>query len=70
MAHTRCMLDKQSYMHARVCTRLRAHTHTQTNTYTYCFSVASMIRERASMVRYTYEYIACLVCLLLHNFYI
>ena len=48
------MLDKQGYM------RVHAHTlgHTQINNI-YCFSTATMIRERASVLRYTY--IACIV---------
>ena len=59
MAHTFCMLDKQGYMHAG------AHAHAPGNMHelahartqicnTYCFSTATMIRERASMLRYTY----------------
>ena len=68
MAHTRCMLDKQGYTYARVCTRpgVRAPTHTQARTHRqirniYWFSAATMISERASMLGYTY--IACLVVL-------
>jgi hypothetical protein len=38
--------------------RARAHTHTQTSNI-YCVFTATMIRERASVRRYTY--IACLV---------
>ena len=52
MAHTRCMLDKQDYTHARTCTRplsrasthalthlrARAHIHTQTNIILIAFS--------------------------------
>jgi hypothetical protein len=38
--------------------RLHAHTHTPRSN-TYCFSTATTIRERASMLRYVY--IACLV---------
>ena len=43
MAHTLCMLDKQgdTHAHAEICN-------------TYCFSSATMIRERASVLRYTY----------------
>ena len=43
MAHTLCMLDKQgdTHAHAEICN-------------TYCFSTATMIRERASVLRYTY----------------
>jgi hypothetical protein len=70
MVHTRCMLDKQGYMHARACTcpRARAHArvHSRAHTSTqlcniYCFSTATMIRERALMLRYTY--IVCLLTL-------
>ena len=57
MAHMRCMLDKQGYMHVGAWTRPRAHNPV---TNAYCFSMAAMIRERASMLHYTY--IACLVC--------
>jgi hypothetical protein len=51
MAHKRCMLDKQGYIHAHGCTppratRARAHARAQ-------------IRERASRLCYTYT--ACLV---------
>ena len=52
MAHTRCMLDKQGYMHIRV------RTH-RPGSNTYCFSTSTMIRECALMLRHTY--IACLV---------
>ena len=49
-------------MHVCACTRplarVPAHTHAQTND-TYCFSTAIMIRERASLLRYTY--VSCLV---------
>ena len=48
MAHTRFMLDKQGYMHARA--------HILNICY---FSTATMIHERASMLRCTY--IVCLV---------
>ena len=57
MAHTSCMLDKQGYMHARSCdlahARTRAQTHIQICNI-YCFSMAKIIRERASMLSYTY----------------
>jgi hypothetical protein len=48
-------------------TRTRTHTHTQTNKYySYCFSTATTIRERASLLRYTYN--APLVLILdIHN---
>jgi hypothetical protein len=65
------LLAKQGYMHARVCTRprawtrtrddlTRAHTHTRARAQlcnTSCFFTSTMIRARASMLRYTY--IAC-----------
>jgi hypothetical protein len=54
MAHTSCMLDKQGYTHVRTL----ASAHTQIYNI-YYFSTATMIRERASIVRYTY--IVCLV---------
>ena len=60
MAHTRCMLEKQGYMHTP--TRLGAHTHARKHRpkyNTYCFSLQQWFCERASMLRYTY--IACLV---------
>ena len=48
------MLDKQEDMHACVCTRLRAEAHARTEVCNiYCFSTAKMIRERASVLRYT-----------------
>jgi hypothetical protein len=57
-------------MHLCACTRPRAlaptHTHARTRTHTDrqtcnipCFSTATVIRERASLLRYTY--IACLI---------
>ena len=60
MAHRSCMLDKQSYTHVRACTRpsarrARARTHANTHTCNIsCFSTATMIRELASVLRYTY----------------
>ena len=63
MAHMRCILDKQGYIHARVCaspsTRTPTRTHARARTHrqicnSYCFVTATMIRERASMLRYTY----------------
>ena len=44
------------------CPSTRGNTHTHTQIYIYCFSTATMIRERALMLRYTY--IACLVFVL------
>jgi hypothetical protein len=66
MAHTRCMLDKQGYMHTRACTRPRVRVSIHACTHwqicnTYCFSTATVIRERALVLRYTF--IACLVFL-------
>jgi hypothetical protein len=57
-------LDKQGYMHARICARPLALTHGQICKI-FCFSTAKMIRERASTLRYTY--IACIVILTLLN---
>ena len=81
MAHTCCMLDKQRYTrarafthprarahpHARMHARARAHTHTHTEICNiYCFSTATIIHERASILRYAY-----VVCLLYYcNYYI
>jgi hypothetical protein len=57
------MLDKQGYMHAHACTRPRALAHARTHARAhsrtqicsaYCFSTATTIRERASVLRYTY----------------
>jgi hypothetical protein len=70
MAHTRCVLDYQGYMHvcASTCPRVRVTARTHASAHacthwprsnTYCFSTATVIRERASVWRYTY--IACLV---------
>ena len=39
------------HMHAHEC--MHAHTHRSINN-TYCFFTATMTRERASMIRYTY----------------
>jgi hypothetical protein len=55
MAHTRCMLDKQDYIHVRACTRPRAHTHAQT----YCFSTATMVSPMHLSVT---SYVHCLPC--------
>ena len=74
MAHTRCMLDKES-LHA--CTRMHTymypgtHTHTHPHTLisnTYCFSTATIIRERAFVLRYTY--IACHVTFLCRCYFV
>jgi hypothetical protein len=62
MAHTRYMLDKQGYMHARFRAYIRTHGSARTHRpicNTYCFSTATMIRERASVLRYTY--IVCII---------
>ena len=69
IAYTLCMLDKQDYTHAGACMHTHApeqphkhlRTHARTHKYktTYCFFTVTMIRQRASMLRYTY--IACLV---------
>ena len=50
---------EQGYMHVCSFTRPRARILMQACTFrpitnTYCFSTATMIRERASMLRYTY----------------
>ena len=50
MAHTRYILDKQGYMHARTHILLRS---------TDCFSTATTIRKYVSVLVYTH--IACLV---------
>ena len=47
-------------MHLCACTRPRTRTHRPICN-TYCFFTATTIRGRASVLRYTYEYIACLV---------
>jgi hypothetical protein len=57
------LLDKRGYMHTRASTRPRARAHAcaceRTHICTYSFSTATIIRERASVLRYTY--IGCLV---------
>ena len=61
MAHTRCMPDKQGYMHARVCTHRRARIHACTRAHNYniyCFSMATVIRENSSITLY----VNCLSC--------
>ena len=65
MAHMRCMLDKQVYMHARACTQPRSRVHTririQRHKYVIliAFPLQLWLRERASLLHYTY--IACIV---------
>ena len=58
-----CMLDKQGYTRARACTCPRTSKHARADTLTicntYCFSTTTMIRESASVLRYSY--IVCLV---------
>jgi hypothetical protein len=58
MGNTRLQLDWQGYIHLHACTRPHARTHRLISN-TYLFSTPTMIRERASMLRYTC--IACLV---------
>ena len=51
------MMDKQGYMHSRACTRPRARAHARKHTQISnicCFSTATIIRERASVLRHTY----------------
>jgi hypothetical protein len=57
MAHTRCILDKQGYMNARTCIRPRTWAHACARKQIcniYWFSMATMIREGSSILRYTY----------------
>ena len=65
--HTRCMMDKQGYMHARACTRPRAraqlctcaHAHTRTNMqYLLLFHGNNDSRTRLSVTLYVH----CLCC--------
>jgi hypothetical protein len=72
MEHTSCMLDKESRMHARSCTRPRVPAPTHARKYVIRIAFPrQLIRERASLLCYTY--IICLVfcCHLYfyHNFY-
>ena len=59
------MLDKQGYTRARTCTWHHAwasthtHTHTQKHVILFAFPLQQWLRERASVLRYTY--ITCLV---------
>jgi hypothetical protein len=55
MAHTSCMLDKQGYKHA--CAYARTPMCN-----IYRFSTTTMIRERTSLLLYTY--VACLLVLI------
>ena len=49
-------------------THIHARTHTETNKlYSFCFSTATMNRERASVLRYTY--VVCLVLLMQIYYY-
>jgi hypothetical protein len=64
MAHTRCMLVKQGYVHARACTRSRAwacacmRAHAHKYIIFIAFPQQQWFRERASVLLYTY--IVCL----------
>jgi hypothetical protein len=61
------MLDKEGYMHALACTRscsrapahTDAHSHADKYVRLTAFPLQQWVRERASVLRYTY--IACLV---------
>ena len=70
MAHTRYVLDKHGYMQVRACTRSHAMvptcTHASAGTHRpirhrlfVAFPQQQWLRERVSMLRYTY--IACIV---------
>jgi hypothetical protein len=48
------MLDKQGYMHVRACTRARAHARVDSDMKYLLLFTATLIRERASVLRYTY----------------
>jgi hypothetical protein len=60
MAHTRCMLDKQGYTHsnAHAPGHTRAHIHTDKYVIIIVFPLQQLLRERASMLRFT-----CIACL-------
>jgi hypothetical protein len=63
-----CWISKATSTHAyaHVHVPWHPHTHTRRQTcYSDCFSTATMIRERASVLRYTY--IACLVSSIGHS---
>jgi hypothetical protein len=56
-----CWISKTTlkHAHARAHAPRHSHTHVRTRTHTdkyntYCFSTATMIRESASLLRYTY----------------
>ena len=54
MAHTRCMLEKQGYIHVRSCTSARVPTRTHRPiSNNYFFSTATIIHKRASLLRYS-----------------
>jgi hypothetical protein len=53
-----CWISKATYTPTRLGTRTRAGIHTQICNI-YCFSTATMIRERASLLRFT-----CIACLI------
>jgi hypothetical protein len=63
MANTRCMLGKQGYTLARACSCPR--THTDKYLILIAFTRQQCLRERASMLRYTY--IICLITVLLRH---
>jgi hypothetical protein len=76
VAHTSSLLDKQGYMHARVCLLPRAEAHARTQAGVHkqiyhisCFSTAKMIRERALILRYTYIVSHVLVVLIRETAY-
>jgi hypothetical protein len=59
--HTRCVQEKQGYIHARMrmhkATGPSSHTHARTRRQicsTLCFPTVTVIRESASVLRYTY----------------
>jgi hypothetical protein len=58
MAHMRCMLNKQGYMHASPCTRPRARAHACTCAHTTMQYLllyhGNNDLKRASVLRYTY----------------
>jgi hypothetical protein len=60
MAHTSCRLDKQGYMHTRLCTRPRSRAHARARTHTLtqicnCFSNATVVRwMRLSVTLYVH----------------
>ena len=52
MTYALCMLDKQGYKSLRTCTR--THAHTEEYVILFAFPRKEWIRERTSMLRYTY----------------